>query len=79
MIPRAHAYESDGADHEPAEVTHADQVQRNNTLRNTISFGLEGRKDSSAAIKLHSSLQGNQCMKTANSGGKTTLCAVRHG
>ena len=78
MIPGTQAYVSDGEGHEKAAISRADQVQRNNALRNTIWFGVQGRKDSSAAIKLHSSIQGNQCMKTGNSGGKnfTMRCAT---
>ena len=70
MIPGTQAYSSDGEEYEPAEVSRAEQFQRNNVLTNTSFFGIKGRKDSSAAIKLHSSIQGHQCMKTANSGGK---------
>ena len=70
MIHGTTAYDSDASEHERDEITCANQVQRNNVLRNTIFFGLQGCKESSAAIKLHSSALGNSCMKTAKSGEK---------
>ena len=78
MIPGARDHDSDGSDHEPAGVTRADQVRRNDALRDAICFGLEGRKESSAAKKLNSLLQGNQCMKIGNSCGEnyTMRCAT---
>ena len=78
MIPGTFGYVSDDGEHEPEQVTLAEQVQRNNVLRNTIFYGSQGRKESSAAIKLHSSAQGRACQKTANSGGKnfTIRCAT---
>ena len=71
------AYSTDGEDHPEYAVSRAEQVQRNMVLKNTEWFGSNARKDACAATKLHSSMQGHQCLKTKKSGGRnfTMRCA----
>ena len=39
MIPKVQAYSSDGEEHEPAEVSRTEQVQRDNALMSTSVLG----------------------------------------